>query len=121
MNYKKIDIKISPKLMLGTVVETSICACKRSVYEQAGEQMQVEINSVRWARWTCFECGKVTDVRIIDVYPEHPFVPIKHTLLDLLDIGAALPIMPKPAGWEKVFDGKVSPKGFVNPRVQILN
>lgn len=121
MNYQKIDIKISPKLMLATVIEQSVCTCKRKVYEQVGEQMQVEINSVRWARWTCHECGKVTDVRIIDVFPNHPFVPIKYTLLDLLDVGAALPVMPKPNGWEKVQHDRVAPKGFINPKVQIFN
>ena len=120
-NYQRIDIKVSPKLMRATLMLTAICPCGMRAYsdERLGEQVSVEINSVRWARWTCFGCGKVLDVRIADIYPDGPFVGIKWALLDLLDLGAAIPFnaAPKPARWEKVRNNMLPPKGFTNPEV----
>lgn len=118
-NYQRIDIKISPKLIVGRLLERNICPCGSDVFNEGvplGKHYKCEINSVRWARWQCQDCGKISEVRLIDVYSDMPFVPISWFLLDLLDIGAGFPLMPKPERWEKVRENRVSPKGF-SPKV----
>ena len=112
--YKKIDIKVSPKLIEGTLLEKEICDCGFCVVENAivGKRYMCDLNSVRWARWTCYGCGKITDVRLIDIYSAVAFVPVSWFFLDLLDIGAGLRAGRKPIAWEPVRDGHVSPKGI---------
>jgi hypothetical protein len=122
-NYQKIDIKVSPKLFIASLVSKSICECEMSAFNAdvpLNQQYTCDLNSVRWARWRCDGCGRVTDVRLIDTYSDIPFVPISWFLLDCLDLGAGIPVSEKPARWEKVKDNQVSPKG-VGPRIQKFN
>jgi hypothetical protein len=122
--YKQIDIKVSPKFITGTLIEKSICSCGENALNsdvEIGREYNCEINSVRWARWTCYGCGKVTDVRLIDVYSDTPFIPIQWFLLDLLDIGAGIDEAKKPEGWIAVKDNQVSPPVKSSVRTRIVN
>jgi hypothetical protein len=115
MNYQKINITVSPKLFPGTLLLKSVCDCGMPVLKDdvpIGKEYVCDLNSVRWARWRCDGCGKVTDIRLIDVHSPMAFVPIQWFLLDMLDLDAGIPRSPKPLAWEPVKDGKVSPKGI---------
>ena len=123
MNYQRIDIVINPALVTGTLVVKAICQCGIEALKETvlvGKRYICDVKSVRWARWRCEGCGKVQDVRLIDVYSDMPFVPISWFLLDLLDLGAGVPFAPKPTRWEDVRNGKVSPKRPA-PRVEQYN
>lgn len=122
-NYQQIDIKISPKLVPGRLLSKSICPCGMDAFKAdvpLGKEYQCEVNSVRWARWRCDGCGKVSEVRLIDVYSDMPYVPIQWFLLDCLDLGAGFPLMPKPIRWETVENGEVAPK-IRGPHVRKFN
>lgn len=119
----KINIEVCPALVTATLTQKSICKCGKPVYDESSiyqTQFNVDLKSIRWARWTCYSCGTITDVRLIDVFSDLPFVPIKYIILDLLDIGAAIPEEEKPTQWQAVKDGKVAPKDYY-PSPQILN
>lgn len=108
--YKKIDIHVGPTLVRARLVEFSVCSCGyRHIRGEVkrGKQYDADIKSVRWARFQCFGCGKVTDIRVIDIWDEL-LIPTWFPLC-LLDIDAKIPIALKPEKWEPVKDNMVAP------------
>lgn len=120
-NYQQIDMKISPKLIPAKLTSRSVCSCGSDAFEPGipvGKEYNCDLDSIRWARWQCYECGKVTEVRIIDVYSNMPFVPIQWFVLDILDLAAGIPATEKPASWEKVQHNKIPPKAATHVRIR---
>lgn len=114
-NYRKIDIVVSPKIISAAVIQKHVCRCKMPVLQESvvvGQQYQVDIDSIRWVRWRCAGCGRVIEIRILDVYSGIAFAPITWLFIDVLDIGAIIPETKKPLNWESVKNNTVSPKGF---------
>jgi hypothetical protein len=113
--YQNILIDLSPKIMPGHLTRRSVCSCGHNQVADSvplGREYQCDIKSVRWARLSCAGCGKVTDVRLCDVWS-----PLGATLVmspdwfyfDALDLGGAFTGPPKPANWEPVTNNRVGP------------
>jgi hypothetical protein len=116
--YKRIDIHAGPLLAEGTLERTSLCPCGNpfmSNHVVRGMRYNVDLKSVRWARFECHGCGKEFEVRLIDVWDEITQRPYWFPL-DLLDLDRAIPFLPKPEKWQKVENNQVPPKQK-NPRV----
>ena len=108
--YRKIDIHIGPSLIRARLVAFSVCKCgHRHINEgvRYGKQYDADIKSVRWVRFQCFGCGKVLEIRVIDIW-DATLTPMWFPLC-LLDIDAKIPIAAKPMNWQPVKDNAVAP------------
>jgi hypothetical protein len=108
--YRKIDIQISPAITLGRLERRNVCDCGFDFIKKEvplGREYQVDLKSVRWVKFQCFGCGKITHVRAIDVWDKFGATWI---ILDLLDLDRAIAFMPKPVSWLPVDNNKILPK-----------
>lgn len=110
--YRKINIEISPTLVVGRLDRKYLCACKKPFFKNdvpLGTRYNVDIKSVRWVKYQCFGCGKESLVAIIDCHEGFP-IPVSWFPVECLDIFPAIPLPAIPKQWQKVKDNKVLPK-----------
>jgi hypothetical protein len=102
--YKRINIEISPQLMIGKLERKNVCQCNYPFVREdtpLGTEYHVDLRSVRWARFKCHGCGKISDIRICDVWDAFG---VNWFVIDLLDLDAGIPFRPKPDFWEPIRD-----------------
>lgn len=122
MIYRKIDYDLTPALFVAHLICRDVCGCGAShVKEETpiGREYNVDLKSVRWVRYECAGCGRTSDLRVIDVYPDDSSLQYKPEwfFLDALDIGESFLGPPKPREWEPVKDNKVRSPHDVGRRV----
>lgn len=108
--YKKIDMHIGPTLARTRLAQHHVCGCRMPIVKEdvkVGTHYDVDLRSVRWVKFQCGGCGKVSEIRVIDVWTRL-LVPMWYPLA-CLEIDAAIPYAPKPSQWERTTDNKVAP------------
>jgi len=108
--YRKIDIALSPALVLGSLERRDVCPCGFGFVKDdvpIGRQYSVDTKSVRWGKFQCGGCGRILEVRLVDVWDKFGATWF---ILDVLDLDRAIPFMPKPDSWMPVRNNKVAPK-----------
>ena len=108
--HRKIDISISPAIAIGHLERRSICSCGYSLLREEapiGKEYNVDLKSVRWAKFQCGGCGNVLEIRICDTWDAFG---VNWFVLDVLDLDRAIPFAPRPDSWIPVKDNKVLPR-----------
>lgn len=115
--YRKIDLHIGPTLVQTKLTQHHVCDCKKPIIStevKIGARYNVDLKSVRWVRFQCFGCGKITEIRVIDVWT--PLLIPQWFPLQCLELDAAIALAPKPLQWEPVKENKVAPAHAIPTR-----
>lgn len=112
MIYRKLNYDLTPALVIAHLICRDVCGCGAShVKEETplGSEYQVDLKSVRWVRYQCAGCGRTSELRVVDVYPDNPFAEWRPSwfFLEALDLSESYQGPPKPREWEPVKDNKV--------------
>jgi len=102
---------LGPALVPGRLERHSVCACGREFIKRTtplGKYYDADVKSVRWAKLECAGCGKIQEIRIVDIWDREGF-SVMWFPLAVLDLDIAIKGPKKPASWEKVYDNKLAP------------
>lgn len=119
-NYRKIDITLSPAIALAVLERRNVCSCGFDLIKPEvpiGTEYNVDLKSVRWAKFLCYGCGKTTEIRVMDCWDKFG---ARWIALDLLDLDRAIPFMPKPSHWIPAKENKILPKQGLPGGAQLI-